>query len=258
MNGSEDNEEIAFSGGLIAHQTVRVGDTIRRPAGAWTPAVHALLSHLAAKNFPAPRPLGIDDKGREILSFIDGQASTWPWPQILRSPAGMAKVGAMLRRYHDCVADFSGPEVWQKFSRPIAPGEIICHGDFGAQNLIWRHDEIVGVIDWEFAYPALAIEDVAFAAWMMVPLRPDDELPNLGFGAPPDRRERLAALLRGYGRFEAGAVIETACALQQRDYHDIETLGGQGIEPWKTYREAGLAERTMRDQAWLKAWPPLA
>ena len=243
-------------GGLNPQRTVRVGDTVRRPAGAWTPSVQALLAHLAARNFPAPRALGIDSEGREILSFIDGEASIWPWPPILRTPAGMEKVGAVLRRYHDCVADFSGPEIWQSFSRPSAPGEIICHGDFGAQNLIWRDDEIVGVIDWEFAHPAPAIDDVAFAAWMMVPLRPDIDLANLGYSSPPDRRDRLRALLKGYGRFGSSEVIQVVRSLQARDTRDIETKGVQGIEPWKTYRDAGLAQRNLRDQAWLAEHSP--
>ena len=30
---------------------VRVGDTVRRAAGPWTPAVHALLTHLATRRF---------------------------------------------------------------------------------------------------------------------------------------------------------------------------------------------------------------
>ena len=62
---------------------VRDGDTVRRAAGPWTPAVHALLTHLAAKNFPgAPRPLGFDNQGREVLTFIEGETvgSRKPWP----------------------------------------------------------------------------------------------------------------------------------------------------------------------------------
>src|SRR5262249_49783642 len=47
------------------HRNMR--DTVRRPAGPWTPAVHALLTHLHAAGFHgAPRPLGIDEHGREI------------------------------------------------------------------------------------------------------------------------------------------------------------------------------------------------
>jgi hypothetical protein len=50
----------------------RVGDTVRRNAGPWTPAVHSLLRHLQSKGFDgAPLPLGIDDQGREILTFLE-------------------------------------------------------------------------------------------------------------------------------------------------------------------------------------------
>ena len=38
--------EIPLDGGN-AGGAVRVGDTVRRAAGPWTPAVHALLAHLA-------------------------------------------------------------------------------------------------------------------------------------------------------------------------------------------------------------------
>lgn len=33
-------------GGDARSPVVRIGDTVRRPSGAWTPAVHALLRHL--------------------------------------------------------------------------------------------------------------------------------------------------------------------------------------------------------------------
>jgi hypothetical protein len=57
---------------------VRIGDTVRRPAGPWTPTIHALLSHLVDKGFRAPGPLGLDDKGREVLRFLPGRASMRP------------------------------------------------------------------------------------------------------------------------------------------------------------------------------------
>ena len=47
---------------------MRVGDTVRRPTGPWTPAIHALLRHLEHRGFDgAPRLHGIDEQGREIL-----------------------------------------------------------------------------------------------------------------------------------------------------------------------------------------------
>src|SRR5690242_20727743 len=77
LAGVDQVEEPLF-GGNAAAGVVRVGGTARRPAGPHTPAVHALLSHLHAAGFGgAPRPLGIDERGREVLSFIPG---TVPWP----------------------------------------------------------------------------------------------------------------------------------------------------------------------------------
>jgi hypothetical protein len=61
-----------------AHRkVVRVGDTVRRPLHPWTPAVHALLRHLEALEFPySPRVLGIDGEGGEILTFLDGESGS--------------------------------------------------------------------------------------------------------------------------------------------------------------------------------------
>ena len=54
--------EEPLRGGNVSAGVVRVGDTVRRPAGPHTPAVHALLAHLHGVGFRhAPRPLGIDD-----------------------------------------------------------------------------------------------------------------------------------------------------------------------------------------------------
>ncbi len=60
----------------------RVGETVRRSAGPWTPTVHSLLSHLRARGFTlAPRPLGYDERGREVLSYLEGQVPLYPLPE---------------------------------------------------------------------------------------------------------------------------------------------------------------------------------
>jgi hypothetical protein len=70
--------EIPLGGGNVSGGVVRIGDTVRRPAGPWTPAVHALLGHLHAAGFDgAPRPQGLDELGREVLTFIPGSIA-WP------------------------------------------------------------------------------------------------------------------------------------------------------------------------------------
>jgi hypothetical protein len=58
---------------VLRHENavVRVGDTVRRTAGPWTPAVHALLRHVRAEGFTqVPEPRGLDEHGREVLSSM--------------------------------------------------------------------------------------------------------------------------------------------------------------------------------------------
>jgi hypothetical protein len=63
---------------------VRVGDTVRRAAGSSAPAVRELLLHLEAVGFDgAPRHLGTDQLGREVLSWIEGDV---PLPPYRRKP----------------------------------------------------------------------------------------------------------------------------------------------------------------------------
>src|SRR3954454_24031204 len=55
---------------------VRTGDTVHRTSYAWSPAVLDLLQHVEREGFEgAPRALGFDDQGREVLAFIDGEVA---------------------------------------------------------------------------------------------------------------------------------------------------------------------------------------
>lgn len=99
-----------LTGGNVSAGVVRVGETVRRPAGPWTPAVHALLDHLHAVGFRgAPRPLGIDERGREVLTFAPGVV---PWPDhfhLLEPDARLARVGRLIRDFHEAARDFTPP-----------------------------------------------------------------------------------------------------------------------------------------------------
>src|SRR5207249_366967 len=83
------SEGVALGGNLS--DAVRVGDTVRRRAGPWTPAVHALLRHLEAVGFEgSPRVIGIDEHGREALAYIEGDGPTgWPDPM---APVRLARL----------------------------------------------------------------------------------------------------------------------------------------------------------------------
>ena len=60
----EPVREIPLHGGNVSTVS-RVGDTVRRNAGPWTPAVHALLNHLERVGFTgSPHALGMDELGK--------------------------------------------------------------------------------------------------------------------------------------------------------------------------------------------------
>ena len=65
--------EIPLLGGQLTPGIVRVGNTVRRPAKGNAAFVHDLLLFLENQDFPfAPRFLGRDEQGRDILSYLEG------------------------------------------------------------------------------------------------------------------------------------------------------------------------------------------
>jgi hypothetical protein len=246
------NQERRLAGGLASGRVVRVGDTVRREAGPWTPTLFALLAHLATKGFPAPVPLGIDEAGREILSFLPGRAANWPFPPALIATSGARQAGALLAGYHAVVVDFSppSPAAWRHGPQPLGPGEIVLHGDFGPHNLIWSGRLLTGVIDFELARPGRALEDAGFAVIGAAQLRPDEMTRRAGFAQPPDRRARLTAFAQGYGA-RPSDLVAAALDAQAGEIERMSRLGAAGLEPWANFLRSGLADQAREELAWL-------
>ncbi|MBA3719314.1 MAG: NUDIX domain-containing protein [Nocardioidaceae bacterium] len=191
---------------------VRIGSTVRRPTGPWTPAVHALLAHLGAAGLDGvPRVLGVDERGREVLTYVPGRVAAQDGETV--RDVDVQQLGEWLRRYHAAVLEFRPPAVlrWRTVDRPLEAGEIVCHHDVAPYNAVMDGDRLVGVIDWDMAGPGRPLEDLSFAAWNCVPLHAD-------VGAAESAR-RLRLLCSAYGGAEPGAVlagvvprIETAVA----------------------------------------------
>ncbi|WP_078910855.1 phosphotransferase [Streptomyces sp. NRRL WC-3742] len=83
--------------------------------------------------------------------------------------------------------------------------EVICHGDFGSWNTVWRGARPVGIIDGDHARPAPRLHDVAYALQYTVPFRDDAMcLRWLRYPQPPDRRHRLEV-------FAAACALAPSC-----------------------------------------------
>lgn len=163
-------DEVRLEGGNVGG-AVRVGDTVRRPAGTWTPAVHDLLGFLNKSGLDLiPAVLGCDDQGREILSFLPGRGVDVD-AQIVDDSL-LAQGAAWLRRFHAIVRDYrpEGVLPWRTGARPLEEDEIICHHDTGAYNWVIDGDQLTGIVDWDVAGPGYPIDDLAFMAWTAVPL----------------------------------------------------------------------------------------
>jgi hypothetical protein len=194
LSGDEGvtDEEVVLSGGTMTAGVVRIGDTVRRPVGRWTPAVHSLLRHLEEVGFEgAPRVLGIDEKGREVLTYLPSD----PTPSW--SDEALVAVGRLLRRLHDALSDFapSPGAIWRH--PPLgrrAPSRFIAHGDLGPVNTVYAGGVPYGFIDWDMAGPAGPVHDLASAAIAYTALRPDRYWPRPGCPTPPDRPTRLRLL----------------------------------------------------------------
>ncbi len=183
--------EIPLLGGNTS-TVVRVGDTVRRNAGPWTPAVHALLRHLEQVGFTgSPRALGIDERGREVLSYVDGACGSYPLGPQWVTDAALIAVATTLRMFHDAQFGFTPPPhaIWRAFGPPPPDAEVICHHDAAPHNMIWRTDGTLALIDFDLASPGSRIYDVAYAAWTWVPIFSDRDCHHARLGPGRSRRD---------------------------------------------------------------------
>jgi Ser/Thr protein kinase RdoA (MazF antagonist) len=192
----EENEVVLEGGNMTA--VVRVGDTVRRGAGPWTPTIHAFMRHLRAAGFAlVPEPLGLDDRGREVISVLPGEPATYPLPAFAWSDETLTTVAQTLRAFHDAGLGFTFDEPqWQWPAHE--PAEVICHNDFGPYNLMFEDGRLTGVIDLDLASPGPRVLDMAYAAYRFVPLT-DPGNPDAPFPGAAEQTRRLAAFCDAYG-----------------------------------------------------------
>jgi Ser/Thr protein kinase RdoA (MazF antagonist) len=216
-------EERLF-GGNVADLVVRVGDTVRKPATSATSSVEAFLEHLFHVGFEgAPRTLGRDEQGRHVLEYIPGE--TVARPELL-SEAELARVGRLIRRFHDAARSFVPPvgAEWGTLIRPDRE-EMICHHDLSPWNLV-RNEERWVFVDWDASGPGSAMWDVAAAAQSFVPLN--------GSGEPRQDAVRLQAFVGGYGMDKSQREMLPE-KMAERTWAGVKLLedgARMGVQPW--------------------------
>lgn len=184
----------------MGRSATRDGHVVRRAPYANVAFVQRVLRGLEVRGFEgAPRFIGADDEGRETVSFVPGDVLG---SELLVTDAQLASHGRLLRRAHDALA---GTDV-------AGGAEVVCHGDAGPHNVVFRGDDAVALIDWEEAAPGERLTDVADVAWCLL-----DE--RWQHGSPGAAARRIAIFCRGYGGTDVSQVVDTV-AVQVRAARD--------------------------------------
>jgi phosphotransferase family enzyme len=215
---------------------LRFGSTVRRPTGPWTPAVHALLRFLAGRLPCVPRVLGIDERGREVLSYLPGHVIEAETERL--SPGQIVSLVRWTRSFHAAVAGFSHPGPWRYF--PVAEPTLIGHNDIAPYNACFDGDEVTGVFDWDLSGPSTPLLELAFIAWNCVPLWSD-----IG---PDAAAERLTLIASAYGGIEPANILHAVPDRIQRMLDWIPaaaSAGDQGMVNLMAVGEPGRSAASL-------------
>jgi hypothetical protein len=254
----DDCGELFLPGGLTnAGRVSRVGDTVRRPWRPTSPSTWALLDHLERVGFDgAPRFLGVDDHGREILSFIPGEAAIEPYQDWALTDEALVSVAELLRRYHVAAASFdAASHAWPDFVPQEFRDGLVSHNDPNLDNVIFSGGVAVGLIDFDLASPGSAVWDVACTARLWAPLRDERDAPEKLRGRS---LERLRIFIDAYGlpRSDRLRVVDAAIHTHERCYRVVRAALDGGHETFgRMWREGGQA-RTVRTRRWIASHGP--
>jgi thiamine kinase-like enzyme len=231
----------------------KIGDKVHRPTEFWQPAVHDLLNYLESVNFPySPRVFENDNKGREVLSYFDGESGKAGWTQII-SDKGLQKYARFLRTYHDAVAEYNPSDKleWANGAKGLQPGQIICHGDFGPWNIVWRDGEPIGLVDWDLAHPNAPEHDILYALEYSAPFRDDaTTIKWHHFKSVPNRKHRIEVFLEAYGTSMIKDVAIKVATMQREVNEFAKSLANRGIQPQADWLANGDLDKADHQARW--------
>lgn len=245
---------------------VRIGNTVRRPARPFTATVQAYLLHLHDAGFDgAPVPLGFDQLGREVLSFVSGDVPLEPLPEWATGEDVLIALARLIRRLHDASSSFVPPldSVWSvpasgpppQGPPPDGPPELISHRDYCPGNVVFRDGLPAALIDFDLARPTTRLYEVANAMYWWLPLLdPADRAPAL---ASADISRRAAVFAEAYGLSGGLRAQLVPFAIDMvRRFHRSTRAAAQIDPVFRRMWEEGVKDRMPRAEAWIEAAGP--
>jgi len=167
-------------GGTMNH-VVRIGDTVRKQIKQdWLhqkghPFIYLYLQYLEERGLAGvPRFLGIDERGWEIFSYVQGETaeSGLGFDAVcLHSDQAICDMARFMRRLHDISVDFLPTAIeggWANPQLPEGTYETICHGDAAIWNFALVNKRITGLFDFDQACPGTRAWDLTLTLFSAV------------------------------------------------------------------------------------------
>lgn len=226
-------------GGAV-NPVVRVADTVRRPAPERARFVADLLLHLERCGWPgAPRFLGYDRDGNQLLTYVEGHVAWEPaQPPDVWSRASLIRVTTLVRQFHDLTAG----------TRLAAGDEVVCHNDLSLANTVYRPEPDgllpVAFLDWDLAAPGRRIHDVARVCWQYVGLGP-------GRIAAAGAGQLMRLVCDAYGLRERADLVDTVLWWQDRCWRGIAEGAEAGCAAMARLRDSGAMDGVRDAHTWV-------
>ena len=252
--------EVPLRGGDVTDGIVRVGDTVRRPQGLHSPLVHRVLRHLELSGFRgAPRFLGFDEEGREVLEFIRGEVATRPWPAWVADPDRAISVAVLLRALDDAMVGWGlpGNDIVPELSPigiPVSIGPdptFVGHRDVTPENVVFQDGLAVALIDFDMLKPSSRVDEVCNLLLWWAPLMPPDD--REAALRDEDAMARAALLVDAYGLawHERSQIVEVALNSADRTWYLMQARASRFGGGWQRMWDQGVGDRIIRRRSWM-------
>ncbi|MEV7970102.1 aminoglycoside phosphotransferase family protein [Sphaerisporangium sp. NPDC088356] len=257
--------EVPLVGDGVTQGITRAGDTVRRPVRPFTMTVQAFLAHLHAAGFPhAPIPLGIDEQGREVLSFVPGDVPREPLPPGTAGEEVLVELARLIRGLHDAAQGWVPPHdaVWggipgAQVTSSTSDGEplVVGHRDYCPGNVVFREGLPAALIDFDLAKPTSKVDDLANALYYWAPLlHPHDRAPAyVDLDIP--RRVGIFADAYGMTAGQRRALVPAATRMVGR-FHANMRAAAEVDPAFRRMWDDGVKDRLPRAEAWIRRHGP--
>jgi hypothetical protein len=252
-------EEVLAEHGVT--RVIRIGPTVRRPVRPFTATVQAFLRHLHAAGISfVPEPLGYDELGREMLSYVDGVVPVDPLPDWAVSDSALTGLASLIRRLHDAAEGWAPPAdaVWGGIpgqGNVSVPAlfdvpELVAHQDYCPGNVVFRDGVPAALIDFDLARPTTRVTDCVNALYWWAPLLDPRDRPAAVREADVALRCRLFADAYRMSR-DQRAKVPTVAAQRARNSMVAMRAAAEVDPVFRRWWDDGLHGKLQRASRWL-------